>query len=59
MKHTPMLRRLHELQPDFAFEQTQLREAIALLKKRHPDWRLDENTKCCDAGHCVLTSDGR
>ena len=39
---TQMLRRLHELQHNLAFKQTQLREAIAVLTKRHPDWRLDE-----------------
>ena len=42
LKHTQMLRRLHELQPNLAFKQAQLREAIAVLTKRHRNWRLDE-----------------
>ena len=37
-----MIRRLQEMQPNFALKQTQLREAIAVLNERHPDWRLDE-----------------
>ena len=34
--HTQMLRRLHELQPNLAFKQSQRREAIAVLTTRHP-----------------------
>ena len=45
LKHTQLLRRLHELQPNLAFKEKQLREAIAMLIKRHPDWRLDDKQK--------------
>ena len=43
LKHTQMLRRPHELQPNLDFKQTQLREAIAVLTKKHSDWtRMDQ-----------------
>ena len=44
LKHTQMLRRLHELQPNLAFKQSQLREAIAVLTKRHPHGRFNDQT---------------
>ena len=47
-KHTQMLRRLHELQPNLAYKQTQLREAIAVLTKRRPKGRFNDQTFCKD-----------
>ena len=35
LKHTQMPRRPHELQPNLAFKQTHLHDAIAVLTKRH------------------------
>ena len=44
LKHIQMLRRLHELQPDLAFKQSQLCETIAVLTKRHPHGRFNDQT---------------
>ena len=48
LKHSQMLRGLHELQPNLAFKQTQLREVIAVLTKRHPHGRFNDQTSCKD-----------
>ena len=53
LKHTQMVRRLHELQPNLAFKQTHLREAIAVLTKRHPHGRFNDQTFCKD----IITTD--
>ena len=43
-----MLRRLHELKPNLAFKQTQHREVVAVLTKRHAHGRFNDQTFCKD-----------